>query len=239
MKCPRCQSPIPNQNINIATDVAQCEECHLVFKISENLSSKSRTHREEALDANFNIGDPPKGAWIRQGSNELIIGATTRSYMALFLVPFMIIWSGGSLGGIYGSQIMMGEFNLMMSLFGIPFLLGSILFWSIALMTVVGKVEITLDHTDGKVFTGVGKIGYTKRFELSEIQTVRESQSSGRRGSSTYSIALEGQRRITFGTLLNESRRYYLLKVLQKVVTDKANNRNFLTPNLMRHLIKK
>ena len=36
---------------------------------------------------------------------------STRSCIAFFLVPFTLFWAGGSLGGIYGTQIAKGEFN--------------------------------------------------------------------------------------------------------------------------------
>ena len=64
--------------------------------------------------------------------------------MAFFLVPFMCVWSGGSLGGIYGSQFFQSKFDLSMSLFGIPFVLGTLLFGSFALMTVCGKVVVSI-----------------------------------------------------------------------------------------------
>lgn len=68
---------------------------------------------------------------------------------------------GGALGGIYGSQIMAGEFNLMLSLFGIPFVLGTLFLGSIALMTVCGKVVVSTSYDQGKIFTGVGPFGWT------------------------------------------------------------------------------
>jgi len=237
MNCPKCQSRIPNENINIVTDVAQCEECRFLFKISENLSSSKSSGYTEEVDSNFNINKPPNGAWIREESDALVIGATTRSAMAFFLVPFMIIWSGGSLGGIYGGQIATGEFNLLFSLFGIPFILGSILFWGLAFMFIIGKVEVTVDHTEGRVFTGIGKIGLTKRFELHEVTSAREETVVGNKGNRSQKILLEGQKRISFGTFLNDSRRYYILKSIQKILSDKKSNRNFLKVNLFNHLV--
>ena len=65
----------------------------------------------------------------------------------------MLVWSGASLGGIYGTQIIDREFDLIQSLFGIPFILGSLLFWTLALMAIWGKVEITLNNKGGKIFT--------------------------------------------------------------------------------------
>ena len=70
----------------------------------------------------------------------------------------MCVWSGFSLGGIYGSQIAAGEFNLGLSLFGIPFVLGTLFFGSLAVMTVRGKVVIAVDRNAGRIFTGVGRI---------------------------------------------------------------------------------
>lgn len=238
MNCPTCKSRIPSENINISADIAQCAECGLVFKISENIGSNPKP-KEEEIDPNFDISNPPSGAWIKQEQGELIIGVSTRSPLAFFLVPFMLVWSGGSLGGIYGTQIMEGRFDLFMSLFGIPFLLGSVIFWAVALMAIWGKVEITLDHADGKIFTGIGKLGLTKHFSLNDISSVKESQTIGNKGSISYNIALEGKDRISFGTGLNDSKRYYLLNAMKKILNDKKHNRNFLKQDLSKHLIQR
>ncbi|WP_322550204.1 hypothetical protein [Flavobacterium psychraquaticum] len=120
MNCPQCSSEIQTENINIQSDIAQCIKCKNIFKISENI--------EDPNDKSFSISNNPDGTWFKTEFNETIIGASTRSPIAFFLVPFMLVWSGGSLGGIYGSQIKNGEFNLLISLFGIPFILGSLLF---------------------------------------------------------------------------------------------------------------
>ncbi len=151
MNCPKCKSEIPGSQLNIQTDMGQCLQCNHIFKISENFGKASIT-------TNFDMQSPPSGAWARQERGNLILGATTKSPIAFFLVPFMLVWSGGSLGGIYGLQIMKGEFDLMLSLFGIPFLLGSVLFWSLAFMTIWGKVELSFDKTGGQVFTGIGTL---------------------------------------------------------------------------------
>ena len=220
MKCPSCNTEVQSQNINIQTDVAQCQSCQHIFKVSENI--------EENFADGFELYNPPKGAWIRNDMNKIVIGATTRSAMAFFLVPFMLIWSGFSIGGIYGTQLATGEFVLFKSLFGIPFLLGSIIFWSIALMTIWGKVEITLDNNVGKIFTGVGKIGFSKSFTWDEISTIREKESDIKyTGSQNRSIQLEGKRRISFGNGVSENRRYYLLRALKSIRAKVKTSQNF------------
>ena len=211
MNCPKCNSEIKNENINIQSDIAQCNNCDAIFKISSNIG--------EYLDDNFNINNSPKGTWIYNDFNKTIIGATTRSPIAFFLVPFMLIWSGGSLGGIYGSQIRNGEFDLFLSLFGIPFLIGSIIFWSLALMAIWGKVELTLDNRGGKVFTGIGKLGINKNFLWNDISKIEEKQTNFRYpGSKGSRIILEGKKRISFGNGLKEDRLYYLLRATKSIM---------------------
>ena len=195
MNCPKCSSEIQTENINIQSDIAQCIKCKNIFKISENI--------EDPNDKNFSISNNPDGTWFKTEFNETIIGASTRSAVAFFLVPFMLVWSGGSLGGIYGSQIKNGEFNLLISLFGIPFILGSLLFWSLALMAIWGKVEITLNNKGGKIFTGIGSIGKTKHFLWSDVSTIKESQPNLRYpGSQGRAIVLEGKKRMDTAAFL-------------------------------------
>jgi hypothetical protein len=50
----------------------------------------SESQVENFVD-NFDMYQPVKGAWIRKERHLLVIGATTRSAIALFLVPFMFI----------------------------------------------------------------------------------------------------------------------------------------------------
>lgn len=222
MNCPTCSALIQNDNINIQTDLAKCHSCSAIFKVSETIG----TYNSDGFD----MDNSPKGTWLRRESNQIIIGATTKSPVAFFLVPFMIVWSGGSLGGIYGMQIIKGEFDLFTSLFGIPFLIGSIIFWSLALMAIWGKVELTLDNKGGKVFTGIGTLGLIKKFTWSEISTVREKQYNiNYPGSQGGSILLEGKRRISFGLGVKESRRYYLLRALKEIISKTKSNRSILS----------
>jgi hypothetical protein len=217
MKCPKCAGEVLSQNINIQTDVAQCHHCNAIFRISENL--------ERINEDGFDLKSPPAGAWVRNDINKIVIGATTRSPIAFFLVPFMVVWSGGSIGTIYGGQLMRGEFDAFSSLFGIPFLLGSVVLWSLALMAIWGKVELTLDQQGGSIFTGLGQIGLTKKFSWEEVSTVKEEQTLMRYpGSQGHAIVLEGKRKISFGQGIREGRRYYLFRAMKTLMTKmKAN----------------
>ena len=120
------------------------------------------------------------------------------------------------MGGIYGSQIMHGKFDIMMSLFGIPFLIGTLFLGSAAIMSLFGRVDVSVVDNQGTVFVGVGPFGWTRRFDWSEITRIEEDLSSNASANNNrVVISLVGKTRLKFGSMLNESRRYYILQGLK------------------------
>jgi hypothetical protein len=210
VNCPKCNAAISAGQMNVATDVAACSTCNEIFQLSSILQNNYVPHL-------FDINVPPKGLRFEKHAHGWYITATTRSKAAFFLIPFMCIWSGVSLGGIYGSQIASGKFNLVLSLFGIPFLIGSIFLGSITLMAVCGKVVVSLEGKHGKVFTGIGPIGRTRKFDWSEVETIEEDFTSSRQGGYSREIALVGKSRMKFGSMLSDSRGYFLLQALRSL----------------------
>lgn len=219
LTCPTCAKPYPPENINVQTDVAHCPACNQM------------AHPSELMSDNFDpevITAPPPGAWYSENMNETVVGATTRSPVALFMVPFMCVWSGFSIGGIYGSQIASREFNLMMSLFGLPFVVGSILFWSITLMAIWGKSEVRLRGQNGEVFVGIGSLGWKRRFNFEDIDSVDETLTTTNypgRNTSGNVIELSGKSTLRFGSNLSEPRRYFMLHALRAYMSA-AKKRN-------------
>ena len=127
-------------------------------------------------------------------------GGDDESPAAFFLVPFMCVWSGGSLGGIYGSRIARGQFNLEASLFGIPFVLGTLLFGSIAVMSLCGKAVVRVRGDEGVVFVGVGAIGWRRRFRWGEVTRVMEGVPQSKYpGQEGPEIRNEGKKTISSG----------------------------------------
>jgi hypothetical protein len=208
--CPQCGATIPTADVNVTTDVAACRRCDAVFKLSELATAAPAVP----------LDNPPPGAWYEALPTGFRAGATTRSPIAFFLVPFMLVWSGGSLGGIYGKQIANGQFNPFESLFGIPFLLGSILFWTFALMAIAGKCELRVDGDDAELFVGIGALGWRRRFKWSAIRAVTEAATTTRYpGNQGTALALEGATRIKFASNVAEARRYFLLNALRHHLT--------------------
>lgn len=205
IECPTCLQAVPSDQVNMSTDLALCPQCDEAFKISESVGLGSA--RSDVLR------DPPKGAWFREEMDKIVVGASTRSPFAIFLVPFSCVWSGFAIGGLYGSQIASGEFDLYHSLFGIPFILGSIMIWGMALMAIGGKYEVRIGKTESTVFAGIGTLGWTRHFDWSAVQTIREVSPTMQYPYGA--LMLEGTHRLKFGTGLNESRRYFLLNALK------------------------
>ena len=220
--CPACQIQIPGEQINVATDVAFCPQCEQMTSVSDMLASGQDL-------AGFDLGDPPKGVHFEETYDGWKLETSTRSWAALFLVPFMCVWSGGSLGGIYGGQILAGKFNLMASLFGIPFLLGTIVLGSMAAMTVFGKIVVSTSYDQGKVFTGVGPIGWTQNFDWASVTHIRKDSVAGSDGDvhpSSWQITLVGDKRTKIYIGLNEDRRLYILNALRSLMNVRSTSRH-------------
>jgi hypothetical protein len=212
VSCPRCEQTIPAEQINVAANVAYCPRCAEAFALSKLVESGDVDEGE--------LTEPPAGCWFQAGVDEWHVGATTRSAMALFLIPFTCIWSGGSLGAMIGGQIVKGRFDLEMSLFAIPFILGSVLLISFTAMTVCGKVVLSVRGDDGEIFTGVGTIGWRRRFAWSQVRRITERISSGPASNwNKMTICLEGPAKwIQFASLVKDDRRAFMAHLARRML---------------------
>jgi hypothetical protein len=103
-----------------------------------------------------------------------------------------------------------------MSLFGIPFFLGTLLFGSIAVMSVCGKVTVSVDGDDGVIFTGVGPIGWRRRFDWRKVSSIRRTEKVGNRGGVSEQITFEGETRLNFAAGIKTERLDFMLAMLRK-----------------------
>lgn len=211
--CIRCGLPLQAENVNITANLAKCVDCGAVFRLDQ---TDDDSGADDAPPAGFQLDAPPAGVSFERRPDGFTITASTRSAVALFIIPFTVVWAGGSLGGIYGSQILAGEFSVWMSLFGLPFLCGSLFLISVSAMSVLGSVRIEARNYDGRIVSGVGGIGLTKRFSWADITRVDEAFDVLRRdGSRRQHLVLEGRSRIGFGSSLSDEKRYYVLNALK------------------------
>ena len=214
MKCPNCNSTIFSKNINVQTDVAKCSACKIIFNVSEQTSS-----------SDFDPQKMPSGSWLIEKNGKVILGATTQSTQSLIQVPITFFWTVVMFGGIYGSQFLNNRFDLLRSLFGIPFIIITIFLWGMALMTIDGKVELTLSELGGKVFTGVGSLGITETFFWDEISNVEEQVCEYKYPNSMGSeIIMTGLKKIKFGSVLTNERKHHLFRSLKMMFNEVKSN---------------
>jgi hypothetical protein len=214
LTCPSCRSRLALEDVNVSTDLALCRACGKSFHYSDLAGGLST-----GVDLMF----PPAGAWFEQLPDGFHTGATTRSWLAVFLVPFTCVWSGFSMSSIYGQQIASRHFAPFESLFGIPFLFGTCMLVSFCAMTIAGRIAVTRQADRLSIFTGVGWLGWTRNYSWSDFRSVREDvagmASWNRQGRV---IVMEGARRAAFGSLWSGDRRYFVLNALRKMLADRG-----------------
>ncbi|MFM2211145.1 MAG: hypothetical protein RL639_339 [Verrucomicrobiota bacterium] len=147
---------------------------------------------------------PPKGVDLVETMDGFRLTLSTRSCIAFFLVPFTLVWAGGSLGGIYGTQIAKGEFNLMMSLFGLPFLLGSVALIGLTVMTVCGRTIVELAAGKFSIRTGALGVYRTRSAAWHDVRSCRLTEVS-RRSRNSYSTSFQVEFKVDGGKDLEVS----------------------------------
>lgn len=209
MQCPACSVELLEENINIQTDVARCHACKNVFKISEQVG--------KYVPPSFDITKPPEGVMVNQGTHSLELNTSLRSFAGCFLVPFSIVWGGLSLGGIYGTQIVTGEWDIITTLFGIPFVLVSFFLFGLALLSVFGRTSITLDSNGGTVFTGIGNTGYRRSFLWNDVQDIFVKTTYSSKGYPNKALVIQAKKKVTMGSGLKEDKLTYFFNAVYSI----------------------
>ncbi len=239
--CPRCCQTIPSEDVNVVTDVAFCRACNLTTSLSGQASSVP-------LDPNVDITSPPAGAWYRDDGLELRVGASCRSLgSTLGLLFISAFWNGivsvfvvlaisATLHHIgvaqpswfptpkmNGSTMGVGM-TLFLWLFLTPFILiGSAMIGAL-LTSMMGHTEVRVRGGEGKVFTGIGSIGFTKRFDATGVSEIRNEDRQYRdsdgdnRTKKQIVLEITSAKRITFGSMLRDDRRAFVASALGRVL---------------------
>jgi hypothetical protein len=214
--CPLCGTNIGMDDVNVATDIALCRSCGKTSAFSMVSGAA-----ELSLDTLQNI---PRG--IRM-ENDLRDGISIiyhrMSPILLFLVPFAAIWSGGSIGGIYVSQIIKGQFDLEQSLFGIPFFIGTIVLVSAIIYLFFGKWRISLGDGAGSVFVGVGTLGWTRCFSYNResLVTLRMTNVEVNHVPQKGILIRTDEKEFIFGAMLKEDVKQFIAAIIAKEVKRK------------------
>lgn len=179
--CPDCGLPIEVADLAPAQGVAVCRFCEKPYPLAACQEAVPFEQRNIVPEPAL-----PKGVKLEETMDGFRLTLSTRSYAAFFLVPFTLVWAGGSLGGIYGTQIAKGEFNLVMSPFGIPFLAGSVILIAITVMVVAGRYVVELAGGKFSIRTGALGVYWTQSAAWDDVLSCRLTEAT-RRGGKDYS----------------------------------------------------
>ena len=155
--CPFCLSLVSESHVNRKTDVTACPTCHDVFAVSVAVA------KGKGLDQ-FNINRPSPGTWFIKTETGWEIGTTQRTPLAFVLVPICFIFSGlgfSFLTSTIGSHDEVGNAWV----FSVAFAGGGIPLMLFAVASVLGRMAVSNTDGDGRIFRGVGPIGWTRRFD--------------------------------------------------------------------------
>jgi len=191
--CPDCGLPIEVADLAPAQGVAVCRFCQKPHPLQACQAAVPYEQRnilpEQAV---------PKGVQLEETMDGFRLTLSTRSCIAIFLVPFTLFWAGGSLGGIYGTQIAQGKFNWMMSLFGIPFLIGSVALIGLTIMTVAGRTVVELAGGKFSIRTGALGVYRTKSAAWHDVRSCRLTEAT-RRGRNSYHTSFQVEFKVDGG----------------------------------------
>jgi len=183
--CPDCGLPIQAADLAPSQGVAVCRFCEKPFPMETCQTAVPFADRNIVP-----VMTPPKGVDLVETMDGFRLTLSTRSCIAIFLVPFTLVWAGGSLGGIYGTQIAKGEFNWMMSLFGLPFLVGSCFLIALTVMSVAGRTIVELAGGKFSIRTGALGVYRTRSAPWSDVRSCRLTEAT-RRGRNSYSTTYQ------------------------------------------------
>jgi hypothetical protein len=213
--CRSCGAGIALVDVNVANDLALCRACGKTMPFSEIAPIPGAT----AVD----LQRPPKGVRIEDSPlrGRSIIYRKI-SPVVLFLIPFTAAWSGGSMFGIYGTQLREGHFDLMRSLFGLPFLCGTVVLVSVILFMLCGRWRVTCNQGLLEVAIEVGLLGWTRRLACDRSARVSLQTSNWQKnGAPQRVIQVDGQQgTLKFGAMIPDDAKAFIAEALRRTIAE-------------------
>ena len=176
LTCTTCKMPIDSANVNVVTDLAKCERCGAIHKVSSLVPAMD----DKALAA------PPAGSKIemRKGVGDgFQVSMPKRGFAIenIALLAFALFWLGFI--AFATSMVQNGEDVLLTILFTIPFWIVGFVVLAMAINGIYGTQ--TIEATKSTLTLVKSRPIYTRRHEynLKDIQSIRLADKAVQRGS--------------------------------------------------------
>ncbi|MFN5944439.1 MAG: hypothetical protein ACK5ZG_04465 [Phycisphaerae bacterium] len=239
--CPECHAELDAADVNVGEGVALCRECEKLIRLSHLLKAEEKRKLAREFE-----GEAPSGTWTRDDGRGMVVGASMRSFPTAFgLLFFCLFWNGiisvfvavvlastlKHMGlalpawfpapNMNGSPMSVGM-TVFLWLFLTPFMLIGLGLMAAFLSALGGRVEVSIDRDSGKVFEGIGLLGWTRRFDVHRVKDVRleDKQWTDRDGDrrNKAKITIEADKTINFGSGLSVERRRFIAAKLSDVL---------------------
>jgi hypothetical protein len=211
--CQFCKEGVSLADVNVATDIALCRHCGKTMPFSAIAPIPGA--------AEIDLQNPPKAVRIEESSiNGRTIIYRKISPMVFFLIPFTAFWSGMSMFGIYGKQIKSGHFDLVNSLFGLPFLFGTVVLISIILYSLFGRTRIAFPSGMLTVATELGPIAWTRRLACDRSARVSLQMSNTRVNNvpqRVIQVDCQG-RTLKFGVMMSDDAKSFIAEAVRRTL---------------------
>lgn len=161
--CPHCQSTVPPVELNVSTGAARCQGCGLI--------SAAFPVGTISLDC---LAEPPRNVSVETGCfDETKITYRRVSPFFWFMIAFMacvgFLCGDSIMASVCRSQVEGGQFDWFL---GINLAIGAVMLAAVIVYLALGKWVVTLNRGEGTVFTGVGPLGWIRRFSYNRDSVV-------------------------------------------------------------------
>jgi hypothetical protein len=191
---------------------------------------------------------PPAGAWYSDDGRGVIVGATHRSLgTAIGALAVAIFWNGivsvfvllaiaGTLRNMHvplphwfpapnmNDSPMSVGMTIFLWIFLTPFILIGLAMIAAFLSSIGGRTEVTINNREGSIFTGIGWLGYRRRFDASTAKDVRiddkqwRDSDGDRQRRVAIVIETHAGKRLKLGSMLPEERRKFVAAAVRKAL---------------------
>jgi hypothetical protein len=213
LACSKCGAHVPLEDVDVASERACCPSCGYFWDCREWIQNYFKGEDK--------LTHPPRGVTYNKTANGFTVVASTSSWAWVFWIPFAIIAStimsvfiyalffAKPLPGTQADTLFLNFFRLFLT----PFIAGTLAAWFIALMSICGKINFTLDGDTATIFRGIGFLGWRRRLNWAGVSRVRLGKSYAT-NSTREQLVLEGDHPITFARGVSHERLIFLMTAL-------------------------
>lgn len=215
MKCPSCHAIVLLSQFDQSLGRTVCHFCSQPINVSEALLADACWRVDLSM--------PVEGTWVRPmgGRTAMEVGGLTRSPGWIMGLPLLL---GMAALAMLLLRLLVDGHGGWVAAAGFVVSLAAVAVLAVYVaMAWAGHVVVRVDEQRSEVFSGVGRLGWRRRFDWGDVRSLSEQPSRARTPANPQGLCLvlQADRPIRFGALLNDVRRYFIYAALCKVIEER------------------